>query len=227
MKVKICGITSVQDAQAAADAGADAVGLNLVAGPRQIDLERAEPILKNLPPLLTPIALVDVSSGRIPDSFLELLGCFWVSHVQMYGQVTPDTVARLRSDGFRPVLVQHVRAGDFPGATQSFLDRCSNAGPAAVLLDAYDDTRLGGTGETIDWSSVAEARRSGELDGWPPILLAGGLTPGNVGDAITAVGPWGVDVSSGVEDSPGHKSAEKMRAFVQSARRSGGTGVAS
>jgi phosphoribosylanthranilate isomerase len=227
MKIKICGITSIQDAQAAAEAGADAVGLNFVAGPRQIDLERAEQILKHLPPLLTPVALIDVSGGRIPDSFLELLGCFWVSHIQMYGQVSPDAVLRLRSEGFRPVLVQHVQAGEFPGATQGFLDRCAAAGPAAILLDAYDDTRLGGTGQAVDWDRIAEARRSGGLDGWPPILLAGGLTPDNVAAAVSVVRPWGVDVSSGVEDSPGHKSAAKMRAFVQSARRSGGMGSAS
>lgn len=220
MKVKICGMTSANDARAAADAGADAVGLNFVGGPRQIDPDRAEQILSAIPALVVPVALVDVSDGCIADPLFDVLEDFRVSHLQLYGQVAPKTVAHLLSEGFRPVLVRHVRAGEFPAATRTYLRQCGADLPSAILLDAYDAARQGGTGRTLDWARIAEARDSGVLDGWPPIVLAGGLTPDNVAEAISIVQPWGVDVSSGVEQSPGCKSAEKMKAFVTAAGRS-------
>ena len=220
MKVKICGITSASDARAAAEAGADAVGLNFVGGPRQIDPERAEQILSAMPAFVVPVALVDVSAGRIPGPLVNVLESFRVSHLQLYGQVAPKTVAHLANDGFRPLLVRHVRAGEFPATTQSYLRQCGTDLPSAILLDAYHAARQGGTGRAVDWARIAEARDAGALDGWPPIMLAGGLTPDNVAEAISIVRPWGVDVSSGVEQSPGCKSAERMRAFVTAASRS-------
>lgn len=218
MRIKICGITTPDDAVAAAAAGADAIGLNFVGGPRQIDTAQAALILRELPVFCTPVALVDVTHGDIPDDLLELLGRHWVSHVQLYGRVAPDTLVRLRADGFQPILVQHVVPGRFPNDIAALLVEVLDAPPAAVLLDAYREGQMGGTGQTLDWQVVADARAAGAFRVWPPIILAGGLNPENVAEAVRTVRPWGVDVSSGVESSVGRKDVAKMAAFVANAR---------
>ena len=221
MKIKICGITSARDALAAAEAGADYVGLNFVGGPRRIDAPRAESILVALPESATPVALIDVSRGGVSGTLQPILEQHGVRHLQMYGEVEPETIARLNGEGFRTWLVRHVRSDEFAADTRTFLDRCGSDRPAAVLLDAFDPAMQGGTGRTVDWTRIDEVRRAGRFDDWPPILLAGGLTPDNVARAVEAVRPWGVDVSSGVEESAGRKSPEKMKAFVLAAREGG------
>ncbi len=218
MRIKICGITSAADATAAVRAGADAVGLNFVSGKRQIDTARAASILPVLPRSVTPVALVTVSGDELPDDAVRLLERFHVTDVQLYGNVTPQTVRHLRSQGWQPWVVRHARRGAFPHDTRDFLDACGEQPPHRLVLDTVDPGQPGGTGRTLDWSLVADARESGALQGWPPLFLAGGLTAGNVGQAISIVRPWGVDVSSGVESEPGRKSAEKMEAFVRAAR---------
>lgn len=221
MRIKICGITNVEDAQAAAAAGADAIGLNFVGGPRRIDAGQARDILTAIPPLIMPIALVPLESGRVRDALLELLGEFWVSHLQLYGDLSQATLAELCADGFRPMPVVHVAGPDFY-LRQDHLGRPDTppSGAAAVVLDAYDPQRLGGTGMAFRWDWVVQARGAGGLRDWPPIILAGGLNADNVAEAIRLVQPYGVDVSSGVEvpGKPGRKDAGKMRAFVRNAR---------
>jgi phosphoribosylanthranilate isomerase len=221
MKIKVCGITSAGDALAAAQAGTDYVGLNFVGGPRRIDGPRAAAILDVLPDSVAAVALVDASGGGVPRTLHAILQRHGVRHLQLYGEIGPETVARLTGEGFRTWLVRHVRGDEFAADTGTFLDGCGPNGPAAVLLDAFDPARQGGTGRTVDWSRIDEARRAGRLDGWPPIVLAGGLAPDNVAQAIAAVRPWGVDVSSGVEESVGRKSPDKIRAFVLAAREVG------
>lgn len=220
MRVKICGITSPQDAMLAAESGADAVGLNFVGGPRQLDPDRATAILETLPPLVAPVALVRLEHGRISDDLIELLGGFWVSHLQLYGEISPGSLASLASEGFRAIPVVPVRNEGFANTVNEWLSRMGGRKPAAVVLDAYDAERLGGTGKAFRWDWVTRAAGAGQMAGWPPVILAGGLTPANVAEAIAAMRPYGVDVSSGVEaeGKPGIKDAWKMCMFVQNAR---------
>jgi len=112
--VKICGITTVADAAAAVDAGADAIGLNFIGGPRQIEYDRAADILASLPPAITPVALARLERSRISDPLVEFLAQFWVSHVQVYGEVTSGSLALLAQDGFRPIPVLGVRTRASP-----------------------------------------------------------------------------------------------------------------
>lgn len=221
VRVKICGITSVDDARMVADAGADAIGLNFVAGPRKIDLELAEQILCRLPPWTTAVALAEVGRGEVSDEVLEVLAPHWVSHIQLYGAVTPETIMGLRVDGLKPIYVAHVGGADFCVEIQKVLDCCADHGPAAVLLDAHDARRLGGTGRPVDWDLIRQVGESGVMDDWPPLILAGGLTPENVSEAISVTKPWGVDVASGVESSPGRKDAGLVEAFIRAVRSAG------
>lgn len=220
MKVKICGITTPDDARMAAEAGADAVGLNFVGGPRKIDLAQAERILDALPPLIIPVALVrlgDSNPGEMNEQVMELLATRWVSTVQVYGELTAPVIDRLAWEGFRVIVPLPVRdAGFF--RTVPWTTAGQGRGPAMALLDAHDPNKAGGTGRTFAWSWVREARSRGELAQWPPVLLAGGLTPENVRQAVAEADPYGVDVSSGVESSPGRKDAAKVARFIAEAR---------
>ena len=220
MRVKICGITRLEDALNAAEAGADAIGLNFVAGPRRIDVATAARILDGLPPFATPVALVRLDeSGRMPPEVAELLVSRRVAHVQLYGSVTGQAVAQLGEEGFtKPLLVARVQDRDFAASVTATISACGDRRPAAIVLDAYDPSRLGGTGQAFCWPWVMQARDAGELDAWPPVLLAGGLNPDNVAQAVAQARPWGVDVSSGVESAEGHKAMEKMIRFVETAR---------
>jgi len=221
MRVKICGITNVEDARAAALAGADAIGLNFVAGPRQIDLDQADRILRSLAPLVTPVALVRLVDGAIASDLLALLETHHVGCVQLYGQLDPDIIRRLLGQGFKPLLVVRVQDHDFAAQVNEFLAACGPDRPAGVVLDAYQPGRLGGTGKEFHWPWVAQARQAGKLEGWPPLILAGGLTPDNVAQAIATARPWAVDVVTGVEQAPGKKDPDKMAAFVRAARLAG------
>ncbi len=220
VRVKICGITAVEDALAAAEAGADAIGLNFVGGPRQVAAGPAADILTALPPWVTPVALVRLERGQMPDTLLELLGQFWVSHVQLYGAVAREDLEVLVRDGFKPMPAVAVADERFVGRVSGWLPATATGRPAAIVLDAYDPVREGGTGASFRWEWIPAARQAGKLDLWPPIILAGGLSPDNVAEAVRVVRPYGVDVSSGVEveGAPGRKDPARMRAFVRLAR---------
>ncbi|MBN1489198.1 MAG: phosphoribosylanthranilate isomerase [Phycisphaerae bacterium] len=219
MKIKICGITTPDDARLVADAGADAIGLNFVAGPRRIDLAQAEGILDALPPLVVPVALVQLTDGLLNEQVAELLATRWIATIQIYGEVTPAAVTRLAWEGYRPIVPVHVRDETFAQTVPAVLATDRGRGAAAILLDTPHADKLGGTGQSFAWSWLRQARQRGELDAWPPVLLAGGLTPDNVAAAIETARPYGVDVASGVEDEPGRKSPEKVRRFIAEARR--------
>lgn len=218
VRVKICGITTPEDAVAAAEAGADAIGINLVGGPRRVDVDTAGDILAAIPPFVTPVALVDVERENLASDVLELLGRAWVGHVQLYGAVTPGAVARIREDGLMPLIVHHVRPDRFPADLDATLAAMRASAPAGIVLDAFDPNRLGGTGQPLDWRELAQARAEGRFRDWPPVVLAGGLTAANVAEAVRTVQPWAVDVSSGVESAVARKDPAKMRAFVAAAR---------
>lgn len=212
MKIKTCGVTSCEDALTAADAGADFIGLNFYAGsPRVVSSEQALAITEQLPGSVEPVGLfVNAPSQQIRD-FCRTAG---LRTVQLHGDAPPEFLLELadlriirafrcRPDGLAPL--------------EQYLEQCQRLGrvPDYVLIDAHRTGRYGGTGARAPWEVVARQYRR---DAWPPLLLAGGLTPANVADAIACVRPWGVDTASGVESAPGKKDPEKLRAFVRAAR---------
>lgn len=213
MKVKICGITCVEDAVAAARAGADAIGLNFYTGSaRYVDPGQAAEIVRALPPFVEPVGLfVNAASDEIRRVTRQV----GLSSVQLHGDEPPELLAELSV--YR--LIRTVRLGneDMEPIADT-LQRCRTAGrvPDGVLVDARVEGQYGGTGRAPSWSALASGY---DQMNWPPLILAGGLTPENVGAAIEQVGPWAVDVSSGVEDNvPGRKSLRRVEAFLAEAR---------
>jgi phosphoribosylanthranilate isomerase len=219
VRVKICGTTHPDDAVAAARAGADAVGVNLVAGPRRVDVATAGDIFAALPPCCTPVALVELRPHGLSGELLELLGRHWVSHIQVYGTVTPEVLALLRGDNFKPLVACAVNPETFPDELNQTLADLAKHPPAGVVLDAHQPGKLGGTGKTLDWSALADARTHGKLKCDLPIMLAGGLNPENIAQAVRTVRPWAVDVASGVETEIGRKDPTAMQRFVAAAKR--------
>lgn len=203
MWVKICGICRPEDAAAAAEAGADAIGLVLADSPRRVSVAQAEAIVAELPPDVVPIALfVDEPLASILTK-CEILG---VDTVQLHGNEPPDLVRHLTICGIEAIKAFRIGAEadlaalrDYPGTT--------------CLLDPKVPGKRGGTGVAMDWGLAARAAARRR------IILAGGLTPDNVAEAIRRVRPWGVDVSSGVEAAPGRKDHAKLRAFILAARQ--------
>ncbi|MBN1342898.1 MAG: phosphoribosylanthranilate isomerase [Phycisphaerae bacterium] len=227
VRVKVCGVTSVEDAHMALVAGADAIGVNMVSGPRRVPADLARRIISAVAasketgedrPRPMPVLLVELSEGRLSPDVEDVLGHAQVLWLQLYGEVGASDIRSLVETGRHPVLVARVSSEDFAARVNETLRACGTACPTAVLLDAYHRDKLGGTGETFRWSWVTEARVAGDLDGWPLLILAGGLNPSNVARAVRAVRPWAVDVSSGVEASPGRKDPAKVAAFIRNVR---------
>lgn len=209
LRIKICGITNPADARHAVVLGADAIGLNFYApSPRCIDVPTAASILRELPPFVDAVGLfVNLPLGEISETLHSLSR---IRTLQWYGD---------RHDPWDPSPYQliaafSIRDQDDVQKVAGYLDRCRNAGqlPAAILVDAHVSGQYGGTGRTAPWHLLADFRPG------LPLLLAGGLTPENVAEAVRIVRPYAVDVASGVEQSPGRKDPEKMRRFIGSAR---------
>jgi phosphoribosylanthranilate isomerase len=199
-KVKICGITNLQDALFAAEAGADALGFVFYArSPRYIVPDRAREIVLRLSPF---VAKVGVFVNEELDRVREVMAYCHLDYAQLHGDETPEQVAALAPRAIKAVRVRSAADVEQLSAYQA----------AAYLLDAYHPTKPGGTGETWDWELAATAKRYG------PVILAGGLTPENVGDAIEQVHPYAVDVSSGVEAAPGIKDRQKVQRFIMAAK---------
>lgn len=223
--IKICGITTIDDAVAAIDAGADAIGLNRVSGPREIDASRAAEILtiireaneNNSGVGPEPVMLVNAADTVACNESLALARRFAVRTIQLYGDDRGEHINRLHDEGFKIWLPHAVKPEHFPDSLRRLLARLSQP-PAGVVLDTHHHRLAGGTGIALDWQRVHNA--IGDAAHWPPIILAGGLTADNVAEAIRIVQPYAVDVSSGVEMQPGRKDAERMTRFVQSVRMS-------
>jgi phosphoribosylanthranilate isomerase len=198
--VKICGITRAEDAKAAVAAGAGAVGFIFWPGSvRSVEPRRVREIVAGIPPFVTTVGVfVNQTLDEIHDA-VEISG---VSAVQLHGDEEPSFAAAVR----RPVI--------------KALDRVSTDVPeewpehVMLLIDAHDPVRRGGTGERADWEAAARlsARRR--------VMLAGGLNPGNVADAVARVQPFGIDLSSGVEARPGIKDPAKLTALFEALHRS-------
>lgn len=199
--VKICGITQLEDAKAAADAGASFVGFVLWAGsPRHVPLERVRQIVAALPPAVSPVGVfVDPTAAEI-DAAVNA----GIQVAQIHGE-TSAWESDIQSE---VTILRAVHLGERDGAIEP-------QWPAGkILLDANDPVKHGGTGRTIDWARaklIAQTR---------PVFLAGGLTPFNVGQAVREVMPFAVDVSSGVELRPGIKDHGLIRRFIAAAKGS-------
>jgi len=200
-RVKICGITRPEDGIVAADSGADAIGLVFAESPRRVTVEQASAVLEALPPGIRPVALF------VDEPFERVLQVCWrlgVTAVQLSGDEPAALAEALAREQLFVIKSFHVRtAADLEGI---------DAYPAhACLLDSRVPGRRGGTGVAFDWSLAAQ------LATWKPVILAGGLNPDNVREAIRQVEPYAVDVSSGVEAKPGIKDPTRVRQFVEAA----------
>ena len=199
-RVKICGITRSGDARAAAEAGADAIGLVFYPpSPRYLSVERAVEIRDALPPFVQTVALFVNADGA---QIAQVIGRVHPAMLQFHGDETADFCAQF---GLPFVKACRVRAGVDPLAYLQPYGRAT-----AWLLDSFVP-EYGGVGESFDWSLAPKDRAR-------PLILSGGLDRGNVARAIRAVRPWGVDVSSGVESAKGIKDAGKMAAFIAEVR---------
>lgn len=217
MLVKICGVTSYDDARMCLSAGADWIGLNLVGGPRQIDQAAALAIARQLgasPPVAVLVKARDLLHAPAQAEALLLAGC---TRLQAYGELDAAQVASLRAAGFSLIHVLSASAESCPSELP--LAAAFQGQPDFVLFDAAVPGKLGGTGITADWQVVRRLTQSIRAAGGPKVMLAGGLRPENVAQAIAAVRPEGVDVSSGVEQTPGRKDPDLVRRFVEAARR--------
>jgi len=211
-QIKICGLTSMEDARATVEAGADAVGLNFYPkSARSIPVDVARRIVDILPRQIVKVGLF--VNAQV-DELIDIVEQVGLDLIQLHGDEPPEYLARL---GVRPVLraFRLTQAGLPP--IFSYLDECERLGfpPRMVLMDSYRKGEYGGTGETANWGVAAEYA---QMNSRPPLVLAGGLTPENVADAIRAVHPAAVDTASGVEFTPGHKDPSRVEAFVRAAR---------
>lgn len=211
-RVKICGITNLPDAQLAADAGADAIGLNFyAASPRCCPLERAQEIAAALP---AHVCKVGVFVNASADEIRRTAQAVPLDLVQLHGDEPPEFLREIRP---LPTM-RAASAGDDVTQLAAYLAACRRLGamPRLLLVDARHAGQYGGTGTTVDWHLLAQNRA---LLGGMPLVLAGGLTPENVAAAIGTVRPWAVDVASGVESTPGVKSPELVGQFVAAAKK--------
>jgi phosphoribosylanthranilate isomerase len=211
--IKICGLTNVGQAKAAAALGADAIGLVFAPSPRRLDYEQARRIVDALP---RKLAKVGVFVNADAEQIIKTVQRTGITHAQLHGEESPDLPEELP---VRCIKTVRVRGLDFAPELCDWVNRLRDPGSlAAVLLDAYSVAAHGGTGEAFNWDLLVEARNAGLLDCMPPMMLAGGLTPENVTTALEQARPWGVDVSSGVESAPGVKDVEKIERFIQTVR---------
>jgi phosphoribosylanthranilate isomerase len=200
MKIKICGITNLEDALIAAHMGADALGFIFVKeSPRVISADAARDIIKKLPPFIITIGVFVDSTEEEIRSIAEQTG---IQCIQLHGNESPADYSKISIPVIKAFRVQP----DF--RAEVLLQYPA----AAYLLDTYVNGTAGGTGKTFDWDIAISAKAYGR------VILAGGLTPNNIGEAIKKVQPYGVDISSGVESVPGKKDKRKLQLLFKAIR---------
>jgi phosphoribosylanthranilate isomerase len=201
IKIKICGITNLDDAMASAEFGADALGFNFYKkSPRYIEPQKAAEIVEQLPPFTVPVALfVNEREEKIRD----IIFTTGIKVLQFHGDETPDFCQRF---GNRVIKAFQVK-------DKESLKHMAHYRVAALLLDSYRDGVRGGTGTIFDWHLAVVAKTFGR------IILAGGLTPENVAEAVKLVQPYGIDVAGGVEKEKGLKDHAKLKKFITEVRR--------
>jgi phosphoribosylanthranilate isomerase len=236
LRIKICGITNEADAVQAAQLGADAIGLNFYKGsPRYVTPDEAGGIIRTLPPFVDPVGIFVFSESPPNLGVIVRLSLRTIQlHCPVEGSPPVNPFRRVcvipafsvgdRDDLLR--ISQYLKQCQESASTQPpewvqvFLDknnlkqyqRRACPLPAAILVDAHVPGQYGGTGKTAPWNLLADFQPG------VPVILAGGLTPENVAEAVRIVRPYGVDVASGIEKSPGQKDAERMKRFIENAR---------
>jgi phosphoribosylanthranilate isomerase len=214
--IKICGNTSLNDAQLAVEAGADAVGFVFAPSPRQVTAAEAAAIVRQLSPEIGKIGVfVDAPLGEV----YATVRAAGLTGVQLHFDAPTELPAKLRQrlgPSLRILRVVHFEDGAAENAVKQIVEHSRDPHVDAVLVDSRTRAAVGGTGMAFDWHSAARALRESGTEG--KVIAAGGLNPANVAAAIVTLRPWGVDVVSGVEASPGRKHPEKLREFVARAR---------
>lgn len=200
-RVKICGITTPEDALAAVEAGADALGFVFYEkSPRHIFPEEAKRIISQLPPFVQTVGLFVNEQPEVVNQISKICR---LGLVQLHGDETPDYCRQIEQRVMKAFRIR----------SMTCLDPIGDYRLSGCLLDAYSPAAFGGTGQSFNWEIAQEAVRRGQK-----IVLAGGLTPDNVAEAIHQVDPYAVDVSSGVEYAPGKKDLDKVRQFIRNAK---------
>ena len=212
--IKICATTNLDDALASLDAGANALGFMLTASRRQIAPDDAAKIIAALPPSVEKIGVV---VNETPDALAKLAAHTGLTGLQLHGDEPPHQLPEYRRALGLRKIIKTVQARELlasPGALDGYLRHSKSID--GILLDSGSPTARGGTGIPFGWNAALPiVERIKEV---VPVIIAGGLTPANVGDAIRLFDPCGVDVVSGVELSPGKKDPTKLRAFITAAR---------
>jgi phosphoribosylanthranilate isomerase len=203
-KIKICGITNVEDARAAVAAGADMLGVNFYRpSPRYLTPDAARDLINDLRSVGSPVEIVGVFVNETIDFVIDVAMATGIDALQLHGDESPSFCEELNTrDGFRVIKALRAREGFAPHEAQDYPVH-------AVMLDAFHRTLRGGTGERVDFNLARETRKV-----VPRLFLSGGLSPENVREAIAAVEPYAVDACSLLESSPGKKDAARMSAFV-------------
>lgn len=201
-RVKICGITNIEDALLAAELGADALGFIFAESPRRISPQDARAIILKLPPL---IKTVGVFVNEEPAVIKEIKEACGLDLIQLHGDESPDLCRDLMPHSIKAFRIQNDKdlqaIEKYRGAVRT------------ILLDTFQRGKSGGTGRTFDWSLAKKAKEAGI-----PLILAGGLGPDNIREAITTVHPYAVDVNSGIEKRPGKKDPVLMRKLMEKIR---------
>ncbi len=212
MKIKICGIATVEEALAAADMGADMLGFNFYSqSVRYIHPDECARIQENLikhnVQIRTVGVFVDATAARVED----ILNVCNLDLAQLHGDEPPELINALGDKAFKAL-----RPRSLQSAQRLVRTYAGRRVPPVFLVDAYHPASYGGGGRTGNWEVAHRVAKQ------YPTLLAGGLNPNNVAEAIERVAPWGVDVASGVESAPGKKDVQKVKEFIDRARRAGG-----
>jgi len=199
--VKVCGITSIGDAIACVESGADMLGFIFADSPRRVNAEVAGEIVRLVSGRVKTVGVFTEQS----DQVIETVDRCRLDYAQLHGSQSEEFARRVGAD--RVIRVARVRDSD------SVNKLADHPAAAFYLLDTYRPDRAGGTGQTFDWSLAVAAKSMGKH-----LILSGGLTPGNVAEAVMAVRPYAVDVSSGVESEPGKKDHQRVKEFISNVR---------
>ncbi len=198
VKIKICGITNLEDAAACANYGADALGFVFAESPRKISKFRCREIIDRLPPFVTVVGLF---ANQSKEDISDIIKFCPLDVLQFHGDESPEFCLSFNKRTIKAFRIFNQRD----------IKLLDNYNVSAYLLDSYDGKKLGGTGKTFDWKLIKGVTNK-------RIILAGGLNSSNVGNAISECSPYGVDVSSGVEKSPGIKDHRKIAEFIKRSR---------
>ncbi len=213
--IKICGTTNLADAHLAVNAGADALGFIFAPSPRQIQQDTAAEIIAALPSCIEKIG---VTVNQHPEAVAKLAQNVGLTGIQLQGDEPGDQLRAYRAALGERKIIKTLQARQLLAAGKDYLHQYLHESEFfdALLIDSGVPGRHGGTGVPFDWNAIAPLMAY--IKSYSPVIIAGGLTPANVSEAIRLFEPWGVDVVSGVEGAPGHKDAAKVRAFVDTVR---------